>query len=107
MSRLKSIGASAAGEEGPAKPIVTATTPPTQAAILHEPPGQQVPPGQQAAPGRAAPDQRGTAPEPGGTRSIAVVVVQCGRVIMAPGRVDSPRAGPTPPPCSLCAAVKL
>ena len=101
MSRLKSIGASAAGEEEPARPIVTATTPPTQAAIPHKLPGQQ------ALPGRAAPDQRGTSPGPKGTRSIAVVVVECGRVIMAPERVDSPRAGPTPTPCKPCAAVKL
>ena len=102
MSRLKSIGASAAGEEGPARPIVTATTPPTQAAILHELPGQQ------ALTGRAAPNQRGASTSPTGTRSIAVmVVVQCGSVIMAPERVDSPRAGPTPTSYRLSAAVKL
>jgi hypothetical protein len=107
MSRLKSIGASAADEEEPAKPIVTATTPPTQATIPHKLLGQQALPGQQAPPGWAAPDTRLTAPGPMGTRSIVVVVVQCGRVIMAPERVDSPRAGPTPTPCRPYAAIKL
>lgn len=81
MSRLKSIGASAARSEEPAKPIATAANPTIQVMRL--------------------PNARQAAPAPEGIGSIAAVVEQCGRVIMAPERVDAltgrPHADPLQP----------
>ena len=78
MSRLKSIGASAAGSEEPAKPIAAATNPTIQV--------------------MPSPNVRRAAPEPEGAGSSAAIAEESGRVIMAPERVDAltgrPHAAP-------------